>query len=81
MTSDEFRASIRELDSRERDFAREVVIHVRSLLPLLRDHNLNHVADELAERLCRVDACHQDLAKLLRDNADAYLALLREGPR
>ena len=63
---------------REQMLLRKIADAARNLVPILKDHNLTNTAMELNELLFELDAMHQDLQALIKENPDATVEAFME---
>lgn len=76
MIADEMMKKLQELDHKERAAMTALAVLSRSILPMLKDHNLNNVASELGAKLFEIDAIQGERTNLLTANTEVFLKLL-----
>jgi len=79
MTRQEIQSAMRELMMRESMALKDVAQAARSMIPVLRDHQMAATADALAEKLFILDAVDGERLKFFENNAHEVLDVLLGG--
>jgi hypothetical protein len=79
MTGDELAIQTNKLRLNEEQALRAIADYARTLIPLLRDKGLEHVARELEAKLFTYDTHQTETADYCKKNAREILLLLLRG--
>jgi hypothetical protein len=74
MTNEEIRDAIVQSEVKEKNALRDLAVICRGILPVLQDHSMPNVADQLARKLFELDAIAGEREKMIVEN---YLEFVR----